>query len=137
MTNLTEEPRVMPALDLQTAESGIFNSDSGMLMGGRCTQCGSQSLPANFICYSCSSTDIAPVEYRTFGTLYSYTTVHISPSLPTPYTLGYVDLESGLRILGHILIETKDLDCNLPVVGKAAPQSPTGWGFELDTERIH
>jgi uncharacterized OB-fold protein len=131
MTHLTEEPDILPALDLQAAESGKFNPATGMLKGGRCSHCGSQSLPANFICYSCSSTDIEPVEFPTRGTLYSYTTVH------TPYTLGYVDLESGLRVLGHVFIAAADLDCNLPVIGKASTQSPTGWGFELDTERTH
>lgn len=33
------------------------------------------------------------------GRLYSWSTVHVAAGRPTPYTLGYVDLDDGLRVL--------------------------------------
>lgn len=33
------------------------------------------------------------------GRLCSWSTVHVSASRATPYTLGYVDLDDGLRVL--------------------------------------
>ena len=36
------------------------------------------------------------------GRLYSWSTVHVSASRPVPYTLGYVDLDDGLRVLARL-----------------------------------
>jgi DUF35 OB-fold domain, acyl-CoA-associated len=33
------------------------------------------------------------------GRLYSWSTVHVSAARATPYTLGYVDLDGGSRVL--------------------------------------
>jgi uncharacterized OB-fold protein len=51
----------------------------------------------------------------TSGELYSYTTVYVSSSRPTPYVLGYVDLDGGTRILADLDIPAESLSCGLPV----------------------
>jgi uncharacterized OB-fold protein len=49
------------------------------------------------------------------GTLYSYSTVHVSSSRPTPYTIGYVDFENGVRVLAQVEAGATPLACDQPV----------------------
>lgn len=107
-------------------------SASGFLRGGRCDACRGESFPQAFVCPACNSTQISSEEISGRGSLYSFTTVHISPTFQTPYSLGYVDLVSGLRVLGQILVPHEDLRCELPVRAVENENSPTGWGFIAD-----
>lgn len=117
-----------PVADAAARQGGAVNED-GALHGGRCSNCGASSFPRAFICPSCNATDIETVEIPGNGSLYSFTTVHISPTFPTPYTLGYVDLEDGLRVLGQVRVPPEDLRCDIPVHAHLDPDSPTGWSF--------
>jgi uncharacterized OB-fold protein len=51
----------------------------------------------------------------TTGRLYSWSTVHVSASRPVPYTLGYVDLDDGLRVLAVLDGEAGELRMDGPV----------------------
>lgn len=136
MTTNLDEPAIQPAPDLDLAQAESFDAETGQLRGGRCKECSALSVPQNFLCYSCESDTIDPAMLSSIGVLYSYTTIHVSPSFPTPYTVGYVDLDCGIRVLGHVLIPENGLACDLRVVGRASELSATGWGFELATEGI-
>lgn len=72
------------------------------LVASLCRSCGVVAVPEAFVCSNCASLDLRPVSGGSVGTLYSYSTVHVSSSRDTPYTLGYVDLESGARVLADI-----------------------------------
>ena len=91
------EPRfVAPALVEIT-------SDGPVLVGGRCTACGSSSFPKAAVCTDCLALDIATTQLPREGVLYSYSVVHQAPKGWTvPYALGYVDLPDGIRVLAHI-----------------------------------
>lgn len=129
MTHTTDEV-LQPVPDAAPrAEAAV--TDGGALRGGRCADCGARSFPEAFICPSCNSTDITATEIPGMGTLYSFTTVHISPTFPTPYTLGYVDLADGLRVLGQVRGAPEQLRCDAPVQAAIDSESPTGWGFRL------
>lgn len=43
-----------------------------------------------------------PMTFGPRGNLYSFSTVHVSSSRPTPYTIGYVDFENGVRVLAAV-----------------------------------
>jgi len=44
-----------------------------------------------------------PVRLSARGTLYNYSEVHVAPKdFPTPYVIGFVDLEDGVRVFGQI-----------------------------------
>lgn len=63
-----------------------------------------------------------------FGTLYVYTTVHVSSSREIPYTLGYVDFEEGFRTLAEVRFSSLgDRACDIRVQLKA---DPTSWWVE-------
>ena len=49
------------------------------------------------------------------GRLYSWSTVHVSASRPVPYTLGYVDLDDGRRVLAQLDGEAGELRMDGPV----------------------
>lgn len=131
MTDQT--PVLMPVADTAPPAAGPL-TDDGALRGGRCEQCAALSFPRAYICHQCNSTDIAAHEIPGRGSLYSFTTVHISPTFDTPYTLGYVDLEGGLRVLGQVFVPQDELACDTRVVAVTTPDSPTGWGFIPEPE---
>lgn len=73
------------------------------LAAGKCAACGALSFPKAIVCPACLSDEIATAHLASKGTLYSFATVHQAPkSWIVPYTLGYVDLEDGIRVLAHI-----------------------------------
>ena len=49
------------------------------------------------------------------GRLYSWSTVHVSASRPVPYTLGYVDLDDGLRVLALLEGDAGELQVGAPM----------------------
>jgi uncharacterized OB-fold protein len=60
-----------------------------------------------------------PMSFGPRGTLYSYSTVHISASRKVPYTIGYVDFDNGVRVLAQIDADPSTLACDLPVEVRA------------------
>ena len=49
------------------------------------------------------------------GRLYSWSTVHVSASRATPYTLGYVNLDDGSRVLALLDGNPGELRIGAPV----------------------
>lgn len=49
------------------------------------------------------------------GRLYSWSTVHVSATRATPYTLGYVDLDGGSRVLAVLDGNPEALRIGAPV----------------------
>ena len=89
------------ALDFPPVYPGIFSTQGEPhLMGGYCPCCDSYQFPALEICANCLG-EVESVNLGGTGTLYSLTTIRTKPplGLPTPYRVGYVDLDSApLRI---------------------------------------
>ena len=75
------------------------------LMAARCLQCGKIHLPPRPMCDNCFSQDFEWVSVLGKGKLLTYTVISVAPqqfqSL-TPYAVGIVQLENGLKIPGMI-----------------------------------
>jgi uncharacterized OB-fold protein len=99
-----EETPVMPFADLaeDAPVTGTGPDGAAVLIAARCSGCGSAWFPMRPVCPYCSASSPEPFPVGPGGTLYSYTTVHISSARPTPYVLGYVDLDQGVRVLATI-----------------------------------
>lgn len=72
------------------------------ILGSRCSSCSALAYPPVEVCIDCGG-GVAQVSLGATGTLYSYTAVRMKPplGLPSPYWVGYVDLdEVRLRIFG-------------------------------------
>jgi|AntAceMinimDraft_5_1070358.scaffolds.fasta_scaffold153062_2 uncharacterized OB-fold protein len=74
-----------------------------VLVGSKCTECGTETVPVVDVCPSCASEDVTPTPQPRDGLLYSMTTLHVGPEpWLRPMTLGYVDLSNGVRVLGAL-----------------------------------
>ncbi|KMK64554.1 Zn-ribbon domain-containing OB-fold protein [Puniceibacterium sp. IMCC21224] len=86
------------------------------IRGTRCSDCGALQFPATQVCPNCLSLNVEDSALARLGTLYSFSTVYQAPAgWALPYTLGYVDLDDGVRVMGHIKVPKAQLRCGLPV----------------------
>ena len=75
------------------------------LMAGKCLKCGKIHLPPRPLCDNCYSQNFQWVNITGKGKLVTYTVIHIAPQqfqALTPYAVGIVELENGLKIPGMI-----------------------------------
>lgn len=86
------------------AKKDWLESDGGLvLVGGHCAGCGRKFFPEKRHCPGCGADTISAVELSRRGLLYSYSTIHAAPrGFRVPYTVGFVDLEDGVRVFGQI-----------------------------------
>lgn len=88
-----------------TIEQFYKNMLQGKFTGGKCKKCGKIHLPPRPLCDNCFSTDFEWVELPKNGTLLTYTIIHVAPPQfqeMTPYAVGIIQLENGLKIPGMI-----------------------------------
>jgi uncharacterized OB-fold protein len=86
------------------------------LMAAKCNECGTVLLPPKPMCTKCLSTNLKWIELEGAGKLLSYTIIHVAPEQfqsITPYTVGIVELQNGLRLPGMI----RDVDAEEIRVG--------------------
>lgn len=129
------EPQVLPFADL-VGDVPVLDTDGATwwLVGSVCHVCDDRAFPARRVCGRCGADDVGPAVLGASGILYSYATVHVSSTRQTPYTLGYVDLDTGPRVLATIGGAPADgsprtgttLDVDLPVVLRVTDD---GWEF--------
>ena len=95
----------MGATSIPTVRTGgrsvPVREDGGELriVGSRCGDCGTAVFPAAPTCPGCHG-EMAPADLAPTGTVYSYSTVHAGAD--APYTLAYVDLDDGVRLLARL-----------------------------------
>ena len=111
-----ERVDLVPLSDLDGGAVRVTQGPDGVLSlaGSRCLECVSVVYPTSTICLECGSTRLEDVAMPRGGKLYSFSTVHVSTARATPYTLGYVDLPNGVRILSPVHAGP-DLRCDMPV----------------------
>lgn len=93
---------------------GILTAPAGgqgpELLGGYCPTCDQHYFPRPPRCPNCLD-NVEEKSLGAAGKLYTYTVVRVRPpyGLPSPYGLGYVDLDgNGLRVLGLLSPESLD-----------------------------
>lgn len=77
----------------------------GKLMAGKCQKCGKIHLPPRPLCDNCYGTEFQWLQVSGKGKLVTYTIIHVAPQQfqnLTPYAIGIVELENGLKIPGTI-----------------------------------
>jgi uncharacterized protein len=75
------------------------------LMAGRCLKCGKIHLPPRLLCDNCYGQQFEWMQISGKGKLVTYTVIHVASQqfqALTPYAVGIVQLENGLRIPGMI-----------------------------------
>jgi uncharacterized protein len=77
----------------------------GRLTTTRCRDCGRMTFPPKFACPHCWSREVGWESLAGTGTLRTFTEVWAAPgafAAETPYLLGIVDLDEGLRCVARI-----------------------------------
>ena len=75
------------------------------LEAGKCSSCGEVYFPARLICPKCKSRIFRTVTLNNEGQLLTYTIIRVGPSQfadQTPYAVGIVELDGGVRITTQI-----------------------------------
>lgn len=92
----------------------------GKLLAGKCLKCGKIHLPPRPLCDNCYSKEFEWVTVSGKGTLVTYTVINIAPQQfqdLTPYAVGIVQLENGLKIPGMIQgIAQEQLKIGMPLL---------------------
>lgn len=90
-------------------KAGVFvtaaETGSGpRLIGSRCGSCGAFAFPKRMVCVKCRAVEgQEQVHLGPRGRLYTYALVRQAPEkFPTPYVIGYVDLDEGVRVFTQI-----------------------------------
>jgi uncharacterized OB-fold protein len=80
------------------------------LEAAKCTSCGEVFFPPRLICAKCKSRKFEKVTLADQGKVVTYTVIRTGPSQfadQTPYAVGVVELDGGVRITSQIV------DCEL------------------------
>ena len=100
------------------------------LLGSECGSCGRCAWPSRAICESCGSLVKLGVRFAPIGTLLAYTTVHIARAgIPAPYTLGLIELDSGVRLHAQVRGVEDGRPAPRPVALKVPATSDDGPSF--------
>lgn len=92
-----------PLDDLGISQTHVeWSEKEPRLIGSRCTDCDRLAFPLRLVCFECGSLSVEKAGLVGLGTLYSYTKVWVSSTRSTPYMIGYVDLDDGVRLLASI-----------------------------------
>jgi uncharacterized OB-fold protein len=110
--------------------------DRGTLLVSACSACGHRWLPPLATCPRCAARDVTLAPAPVFGSLYSWTVVHLAADpvyrADVPYTVGLVTLDDGSRLYGRVVgVERAELRDGLPlrvVVGRVDGRPI--WTFE-------
>ena len=108
---------VAPLADLGSAQTRFEKRDDGqvLLRGSRSPATGAVFFPVREFSLEGGARDLQPVSFGPGGTLYSFSTVHVSSVRATPYTIGYVDFPNGARVLAEVRDAGPALACDMDV----------------------
>jgi uncharacterized OB-fold protein len=85
----------------------------------KCTDCGAQFFPPRVVCSGCGGREFEEIKLDDRGKLLTYTVIRVGPSEfceQTPYAMGIVELEGGVRMTGQIAdVDFDDLEVGLPI----------------------
>ena len=79
--------------------------EESRLMAAKCLKCGKMHLPPRPMCDSCYGQEFSWMEVSGKGRLMTYSIIYVAPpqfQVFVPYTIGIIQLESGLRLPGMI-----------------------------------
>ena len=75
------------------------------VLGLKCKQCGTVTVPPKMVCRQCASPDMEVVELKGTGKIQTFTTCNVAPEgreNEVPYTILLVELDEGPWIMGNL-----------------------------------
>jgi uncharacterized protein len=99
-----------------THDRARYDVQREVLVGSRCSSCGTTSWPSRAICHRCGLPAMVETDFPRDGVLLTYTSVWVArPGLEVPYTLGQVRLVDGPVVFAHIRGLREEITLPLPV----------------------
>lgn len=112
MQPVTDEvPRVRPT---ERPDAAVLRDGRWRIQGGRCSGCRARAYPFAPTCSACRQDRVEVVDLATEGVVYAHSTVHVGQD--APYTLAYIDLDDGVRLLARVR-EQPSIGDRVTVVG--------------------
>lgn len=135
MGEYADQTPVVPLDDLRIFDAAplILRYGRPAMRASECNACGTRFFPSRRLCTSCRSSNSCEIALNPTGCLYSFTTVRVSSTREVPYTLGYVDLDDGVRVLGEVRDRGRSLTVDQPVEF-VADDSGAWWFRPRDTD---
>ncbi|MFC1914276.1 Zn-ribbon domain-containing OB-fold protein [Chloroflexota bacterium] len=78
---------------------------SNKLLGLKCQDCGSITIPPKMVCRKCTSPNMEVVELKGTGKIQTFTTVNVASEgreNEVPYTIVLVEMDEGPWIMGNL-----------------------------------
>lgn len=76
------------------------------LLGLKCADCGSITVPPKMVCRNCTGTNLAVVDLKGNGAIKTFTTLYVAAEgrqNEVPYTVVLVQLDEGPWIMGNLI----------------------------------
>jgi uncharacterized protein len=94
-----------------------------------CETCSSHVWYPRAVCPQCMGTHLLPTVSAGHGWVYSFTTLHRAghPSRhdDVPYTIGLIDLDEGIRVIGDVIsADPREVHIGLPVTATFSAITP-------------
>ena len=96
-----EERIITPPLVNPENEPYFEAARKGVLLVGKCNDCGEYHFYPRVLCPHCNSDKTEWVPAKGTGTVYSYSTMR--RGVPAPYTIAYVTLDEGVSMMTNIV----------------------------------
>jgi uncharacterized OB-fold protein len=112
---------------VETAGTGLPS-----LRGSSCPECQQVAFPPRHRCSRCYHSPQDKVSLSHEGSLYAFSTVHVSATVAVPYTLGFVDLPGDVRVLCRLFGSADSFGIGDTV---AFAVHDGDWGFEKAQRR--
>ena len=90
------------------------------LLGLRCKDCGTITVPPKMACRECTSQDMEIIELKGSGKIQTFTTVYSAPEGrqdELPYTIVLVELDEGPWIMGN-LVDINPRQTTMELIGE-------------------
>jgi uncharacterized OB-fold protein len=71
----------------------------------KCQKCGKVAFPPRLVCAGCRGREFTPVTLAQAGVVETFTVIHVAPTGfgdETPYAVGIVKLDDGVRVTAQI-----------------------------------
>jgi hypothetical protein len=102
------------------------------LLVQRCEACGHHQFYPRPFCLVCNAKDLAWIEARGTGTVYSLSTVHVppSPEFSVPYAVAIVELDEGPKLMTNIVNGECRIGDRVRVAWRPGRDTPPLYMFE-------
>ena len=104
---------------------GLFSDNDGAVIhGSECVSCNTPYFPKSAACHNpaCDESNMEDRDFGGKGVLWSYSVADFPPPPPhkfdepfSPYAMGVVDMECGLRLIGQMVDAAEDVNVGAEV----------------------